>query len=255
MLKIAMLPEVMVLFLLAFARLGTMVMLLPALGERNISSRVRLSLALVFTFVLYPVFAGLYPPGLMENPLLLGLSFANEFVVGGFIGLVSRMIVAALQVAGTTISYQSSMALAQSFDPTAGSQGALIGNFLSVLGVAVIFAMDLHHLSIMALHDSYLLFPPGQWLPVGDVTEIAVRTMAGVFKLGISLAAPFLVFGIVFNLGVGLLNRLMPQVQVFFIAMPVNVGIAIMILMATIGTMMLWYTDHVRQTLGQFLDN
>jgi flagellar biosynthesis protein FliR len=129
----------------------------------------------------------------------------------------------------------------------------VIGNFLSVVGVVVIFASDLHHLAIMALNDSYLLFPPGDWLPLGDVSQLAVRTLAETFRLGIGLAAPFLVYGIVFNFGLGLLNRLMPQVQIFFMAMPANIGIALLILMATIGTMMLWYVDHIRETLGHFV--
>ncbi|MEM8811765.1 MAG: flagellar biosynthetic protein FliR [Pseudomonadota bacterium] len=250
---IAVLPEIVVIFLLAFARLGAMAMLLPGLGEQNIPARIRLSIALVLAFVLYPAFVGLYPAGLLDNPPRIGLYLFGELAVGGFIGLAVRMVVAALQVAGTTIGYQSSLALAQSFDPTAGAQGALIGNFLSVLGVVVIFAFDLHHLVVMALHDSYALFPPGDWLPVPDLTETAIRVFTGMFKLGVALAAPFLVFGIVFNLGLGLLNRLMPQVQIFFIAMPANVGIALLILMATIGTMMIWYVDHLRGSLGVFI--
>ncbi|MEM1048901.1 MAG: flagellar biosynthetic protein FliR [Pseudomonadota bacterium] len=250
---VSVLPEIVVLFLLSFARLGTMVMLMPALGEQNVSTRIRLSLALVLSFVLYPLFVGLYPSGILDNPMRVVMFFFGEFVIGSVIGLSARLIVSALQIAGTTISYQASMALAQSFDPTIGTQGALIGNFLAVVGVVVVFAMEIHHVAIMALHDSYLLFPPGVWLPVGDVTQMAISTIAGAFKLGISLAAPFIVFGIVFNLGMGLLNRLMPQVQIFFIAMPANVGIALLLLMATIGTMMMWYADHLRATLGQFL--
>lgn len=250
---VSFLPEIMVLFLLSFARIGTMAMFLPALGERNIPTRIRLSLALAFAFVLYPIIAARYPGGLMDNPTRIGILFFGELAVGAFIGLAVRMVMAALQIAGTIISYQASLAMAQSFDPTAGAQGALIGNFLSVLGVAVIFAMDIHHLAIMAMHDSYMLFPPGEWLPVGDVLQVVVRGMAETFKLGINLAAPFLVFGIVFNMGMGLLNRLMPQVQIFFIAMPANVAIALAILMATLGTIMFWYVEHVQMALMQFI--
>lgn len=243
----------MVLFLLSFARLGTMMMFLPGLGEQNIPTRIRLGLALTFSLVLYPLLVARYPGGLIDDPVRIGLLFFGELTVGAFIGLATRMVVAALQIAGTTISYQASMAMAQSFDPTAGSQGALIGSFLSVLGIAVIFAMDVHHLAIMALHDSYLLFPPGDWLPVGDVTQVAVQGIAGTFKLGVNLSAPFLVFGIVFNLGIGLLNRLMPQVQIFFIMMPANVGVALLILMATLGTIVLWYIEHIQMALAQFI--
>lgn len=243
----------MILYLLSFARLGTMVMFLPTLGEQNIPTRIRLAMALVLTFVLFPAISAFYPGQLLASPPRIGMFFFGELAIGAFIGLATRMVMAALQIAGTTISYQAGMAMAQAFDPTAGSQGALIGNFLSVLGVAVMFAMDVHHLAIMALHDSFLLFPPGDWLPVGDVTQVAINGVAGAFELSINLSAPFLVFGMVFNLGVGLLNRLMQQVQIFFIAMPANVGIALAILMATLGTIMIWYVEHVQQSLAQFV--
>ena len=250
---VTVLPEVVLLFLLSFARIGTMSMLLPTLGEQNIPTRVRLGLALVISFVLYPTLVGRYPGNLLPDMHLILLILLGEIAIGGFVGLAARIVISSLSVAGTIISYQSSMALAQSFDPTAGAQGALVGNFLSVVGVTLLFATDLHHLAIIAMVDSYMLFPPGEWLPVGDVVKFAVDNVAAAFKLGINIAAPFLVFGIVFNLGLGLLNRLMPQVQIFFMAMPANVGIAFLILMATIGTMMTWYLDHVRQSLGLFI--
>lgn len=241
------------LFMLTFARVGTMTMLMPAIGERTISTRVRLGFALALTFVLYPLAQETYPQTIPEGTGTLMLLVGGEFIVGFFVGLAARLILSALQVAGATIAGQSGLAFAQSFDPSQGTQGALFGNFLGVLGLTMIFATDLHHLVIGGIHDSFKLFPPGEWMPVGDLAKYAVMTVADAFKVGIQIAAPFLVFGIIFYFGLGLLNRLMPQIQIFFIAMPANITFGLILLFLLLSTMMTWYLAHFETAISRFI--
>lgn len=250
---VSFLPQVALLFMLIFARLGTMMMLLPALGESNIPPRIRLSLALLLTILLYPLVSGEYPTSVPAGFGPLMVMFASEFVVGLFIGLSVRLVMAGIQIAGTIIAQQSSLAMAMAFDPAQSQQGVLFANFLSLLAVTLIFATDMHYLVIAALNDSFTLFPPGQWMPVGDLAQSAVGTVASAFSIGMRISAPFVVFGLVFYFGLGLLNRLMPQMQIFFIAMPANIFLGIAILMLLLATLMTWYMDHVEQVLGQFV--
>jgi len=240
-------------FMLIFARVGTLVMLMPALGEQTISARVRLAFALALTFVLYPLVRDTYPATLPDTIGTLSVLVAGEFVVGFFVGLAARLILSALQVAGATIASQAGLAFAQQFDPSQGQQGALFGNFLSVLGITLIFVSDLHHLALAGIHDSFKLFPPGDWMPVGDIAKYAVMTVAEAFKVGIQISAPFLVFGIVFYFGLGLLNRLMPQIQIFFIAMPANITFGLILLLLLLSTMMAWYLAHFQTAMGRFV--
>ena len=100
-------------------------------------------------------------------------------------------------------------------DPN-GQQGAVVGNFFSLLGVVLIFATNLHHLAIGAIAGSYHLIPPGTSLPTGDMAQLTIRLVSGSFALGFQLAAPFLVFGFAVYAGFGVLSRMMPQLQVFF---------------------------------------
>ena len=132
-------------------------------------------------------------------------------------------------------------------------QGALFGNFLSVVGVTLVFVTDLHFLAIAAIHDSFELFPPGRWIPLGDAAEMITMTVAGIFSIGMRMAAPFIVFGLIFYFGLGLLNRLMPQMQIFFIAMPANIVIGTLMLMVLLATIMTWYLGHYENAFGQFL--
>ncbi|MTH97637.1 flagellar biosynthetic protein FliR [Roseibium sp. RKSG952] len=252
--NLSFLPEVTATFLLIFARLGTMIMLLPALGESTIPTRIRLSVALAITFVLYPMASADYPPDLVSSlPRLLGF-LAREMAVGFAIGLSARLITSALSTAGMIMASQSGMAFALGSDvANEGQQGALFGNFLVLLGVTLVFVTDTHYLIIAALHDSFELFPPGNAVPVGDFSQYAVQAVAEMFSIAMRMSAPFLVVGIVFYFGLGLLNKLMPQLQIFFIAMPVNITLGLLLLMVLVATIMMFYLDHFQQSLGKFI--
>ncbi|GGB37494.1 flagellar biosynthetic protein FliR [Roseibium aquae] len=248
------LPQVVAIFMLMFARLGTLLMLLPALGESTIPTRFRLTIALALTLVLYPVGAPLYPDNLTENMPRLLLFMGNEIIIGLAVGLCARLITTALQTAGVIMASQSGLAFALGTDVSNfGQQGALFGNYMSIVGITLVFVTDTHYLVIAALHDSFTLFPPGQIVPVGDFAQIATETVANVFSVATRMSAPFIVVGIVFYFGLGLLNKLMPQMQIFFIAMPVNIVLGFLLLMLLIGTLMTFYLDHFQQSLGRFI--
>lgn len=252
---VSLLPQVALLFMLLFARVGTMLMLMPALGEGSISPRVRLALALLLTLAFYPLVTPLYAiDAAGATPAGIAVLLAGEFAVGFFIGLGARLITYTLSIAGMVIASQSGLAFAMATDPTMdGQQGAVIGSFLSLLGVTLVFASDLHFLVIAAMYDSFELFPPGGPLPVGDLAQTATNLVAEVFAIAIRMSAPFLVVGLVFYFGLGLLNKLMPQMQIFFIAMPLNIAIGGLMLFALLVTMMMWYLGHFETALGRFI--
>jgi flagellar biosynthetic protein FliR len=120
-----------------------------------------------------------------------------------------------------------------------------MGNFLTLLGIALLFATDTHYLVIAALNDSYKIFSPGELMPSGDVAALATRAFSGAFKIGLQLSAPFLVFGLVFNIGLGVLARLMPQMQVYFVGVPLSILIGFMIFAAVLASMMGTYMDYL----------
>jgi len=237
------LPADIATYSLVFSRVGAMAMTLPALGEATIPPRARLMLALALTLVMVPVVGASYPPATATKPLMLAGLVASESITGLAIGLMLRMVMSAVQVAGTVIATQTGLAFAQTFDANQGTQSALVSMFLSLLSITLIFAAELHHLLIAGIEHSYVVFPPGKLPPTADMLKLAVETMSGLFLTGVQMAAPFLVFGLVLYAAAGVLSRVMPQLQIFFLAMPLNILAGFVILGLTVSTMMLWFLD------------
>ncbi|NQV80844.1 MAG: flagellar type III secretion system protein FliR [Alphaproteobacteria bacterium] len=237
---------------LVFARLSAALMLMPGIGEAYVSVQIRLAVAAVLTVVLSPLVIGTLPV-LPSTPLELLLLILGEIVVGVMIGVAARMTMSALHVAGTVIAFQSSLGFALFIDPTQGTQGALIATFLTILGLVLIFASGLHMMMIRALADSYVLFTPGQLPPVGDFAALAVRFVSSSFRIGIQIAAPFIVYGLVFYIGLGILARLLPQIQIFFIAIPLQIFLALIILGLVVAPSMIWFLDHFELRFSELL--
>lgn len=235
-------------FILIFTRLGAMMMLLPALGETSVPARARLFLALSITLIIYGLIRGAVPL-IPDSPIALAVLIITEVMIGVMLGLSIRLLITALHVAGTVIAMQSGLAMAQAFDPTQGAQSSLVATFMTLLGITLIFVTDLHHLMVSAMYNSYTLFPIGGELVIGGFAELITDTVANSFKLGIQMAAPVIVYALVFNAGLGIVARLVPQLQVFFVAMPINVSMGFIIMAVVISASMTWYLSFVRTAL------
>ncbi len=231
---------------MVFARLGAILMLLPGIGETSIPPRIRLAFALAFSLVVGPVIAPQLPPA---PETMLGMSglIIIEVLIGLMIGAASRFMLMAGAVAGQIIGYQTGLAMAQSFDPTQGQSGALPAQFLNLLFMVLIFATNVHHLLLGAAANSYMLMPAGVAPMWGDAAMWALTLFSDAFVLALQISAPLVAFGLVFYLGLGVLSRLMPQAQIFFIAMPLNILIGFSILAITIGAASLVWLDRVER--------
>jgi flagellar biosynthetic protein FliR len=249
---ISLLPLLAAAFMLVFARIGAMVMLLPGLGETNIPVRIKLAIALLLTLIILPLHRADYHIDMGSMAALLVL-MVYEILIGVVLGATARVTLAALQVAGAVIAQQLGLGFVTSVDPTQGQQGVLIGNFLTLLGITMLFATDSHHLVIAALNDSYSIFSPGEVMASGDVAALATRAFTAAFRLGMQLSAPFLVFGLVFNVGLGVLARLMPQMQVYFVGVPLSIMAGFLIFGIVLAAMMGSFLDYFIAVLHELI--
>jgi flagellar biosynthetic protein FliR len=240
---ISLLPALAATFMLVFARIGAMVMVLPALGQSNIPVRIKLAIAVMLTLIILPLHRAAYTIDMQSLTPLLVLML-HEIIIGVVLGATAQVAMSALQVAGAVIAQQLGLGFVTAVDPTQGQQGVVIGNFLTMLGVTLLFATDSHHLIIAALNDSYAIFSPGDVVPSGDVAALATRAFTAAFKIGMQLSAPFLVFGLVFNIGLGVLARLMPQMQVYFVGVPLSILTGFLIFSAVLAAMMGTFLDY-----------
>jgi flagellar biosynthesis protein FliR len=249
---ISLLPALAAAFMLVFARIGAMVMLLPGLGESNIPVRIKLAIAVLLTLIILPLHRAAYQID-MQSMAPLVVLMVHEIIIGVVLGATARVTLAALQVAGSIIAQQMGLGFVTAVDPTQGQQGLLVGNFLTLLGITLMFATDTHHLVIAALNDSYAIFSPGQMMPSGDLAALATRAFAAAFKIGMQLSAPFLVFGLVFNIGLGVLARLMPQMQVYFVGVPLAIVAGFLILGVVITALMGTFLDYFIGVMHQLI--
>jgi flagellar biosynthetic protein FliR len=230
-------------YLLIFTRIGAALVLLPGIGEVFIPPRVRLSLALIICFILLPIIGPTLPKQPSSVIMLAGL-LITEATIGFFFGAVTRLVLSSLEVAGMIISSQMGLSAAMLLNPVMGSQGSLMSVFLTMLGLGLVFAADLHHVFIRAVIETYSLVTPGQAMPIEDMVQTIGHGVSQSFKVGVQLSAPFLLMGTVFYTALGMLSRLMPQMQVFFIAVPLQIIMGLMLMILTLSGMMLWYIDY-----------
>lgn len=238
-------------FLLVFCRLGSALMLMPGFGEAYVLPRARLLLALLFSILMVPVMKDFHAPD--SVPGLVHVLLA-EILTGLFLGAMCRMLIGAVHIAGSTIAYQSSLSSSLTNDITAfQGQDTSLGNLMSMTAVVLLFATDMHHYMLKGLADSYTLFLPGQFPMVEDFANQATHTMSSIFSTAIQMSAPSIVVGMMLYLGAGIISRLMPNMQIFFIMMAPQLLLSFFIMMVTFSSIMLFYMDYFKETLTRFL--
>lgn len=224
-------------YALIFLRIGTIFMLMPGFSASYINTQTRLILALSVTLIMQPVISPLLP----EQPQNFSIELQymlEEITIGLFLGVIMQVLFFSLSFAGSIASQSIGFANAQLFDPAFQNQSMLIESFLSIIAITIIFLADIHHLMIEALYDSYQNFTPGKNILWQDITQHTMQTINNSFSFGFRLGAPFVAFTIIFYSCMGLLSRLMPQLNIFFLSLPLQIYLGLGILFLTIPIIM-----------------
>lgn len=241
-------------FILVFVRIGAAATIMPGIGDSLTPTRVRLYIALGLSLVLTPAVQQ-YLPSPIPPVGTLAVLIGMEFIIGMFIGTVARILITALDTAGMIISMQTGLGNAQLFNPALSSQGSLIGTVLSITGVVLIFASGLYKLLFMGMVGSYQLFPVGHIPDSGSMAEMISGAIASSFLIGVQISAPFLVIGLMLYIGMGVLSRLMPQLQVFMIAVPLQILLLLSLLATLLPIMMMFWMGKFEDGMVYFLSS
>jgi flagellar biosynthetic protein FliR len=219
---------------LVFSRIGALVMVMPGISQGSVPPLVRLAFALMLSLCIGPI-AQPYLPS--EPASVDGTAFyiGREVLIGLTIGALLQVFLTSMTAAGEFVSLQTTLAFAQTANPTEAVPGTTLSTFLTLMGVTLIFDTDLHRLFIAAMAHSYTLFPPTRALPLNDAGQLAAETVSRSFSLGLQLAAPVVVFALVFNVATGLVGRMMPQFQIFFVATPLSLLLGLSIFALSLG--------------------
>jgi flagellar biosynthesis protein FliR len=237
-------------FLLIFTRLGVALMIMPGIGDSFVSPQIRLLFALAMSFVLTPFLAPALPAMPAQGVAIVVLLVSEAFI-GIFLGTIMRIMVGALDTAGMVVSIQAGFSNALVFNPMTATQGSVVGALYSVLGVTLLFMTNLHHYMLATVVDTYQIFPAnGSLLDMESVTEVIKRTVSLSFKVGIGIATPFLIVATLVQVGFGLLGRLMPQVQIFFLALPMQILLSLVMLTMVLSTGILYWLSNFERAVS-----
>jgi flagellar biosynthesis protein FliR len=243
---LAALPGLAFALVLVLCRTGAAVMLLPGLGEAEPPAMLRAGLALALAALLLPAVAPAVPP---TPPGLGGAAMvAAELFTGAALGWLARLPALALPMAGAVLSYMIGLSSVVQPDPALGGSASATARAMSLAVPVLILSSGLYALPLSALAGSYQLVPPGAMLPVGPAGEEFVAAVATAFGLALRLSAPFLLIGLVFQAGLGLLARLVPQLQVFSLAAPGQILGGLLLLGLLGAPMLAAWSETVRAT-------
>ena len=241
----AALPEWAFSFVLVLCRVGCALMLMPGLGEAEMPPVVRAGLVLALVVLVLPVVRPLMPV-VPDGFTAAGAMVVAEIVTGLWLGWLARLIVQALPVAGQIISYMLGLSNVLQPDAELGSQATALARLMSLAAPVLVLASGLYVPVLEALDGSYRLIAPGMLLPAGGAAQTGLAVVTQAFTLALRLSAPFLLASIIWQLASGLLARLVPRLQVYFVAMPAQILGGLALLAVLIPVLLATWQEAVR---------
>ncbi|MBF0610815.1 MAG: flagellar biosynthetic protein FliR [Magnetococcales bacterium] len=221
---------------LVLSRLTGLFLAAPFFSRSVGPMRVRLALMVAVAWVLFPL-APHWPGEGKGQAVAMSLAVINEVLLGATVGIITHWVLVATQTAGSLMGFEMSLSMAEVMDPTSGMREGVLSNMLYLAALMIYLIINGHHLLLEGLARSFKTLPLGVGLPRGDgLLATVAQGVSHMFVLAMMIAAPVVVASKLLYLGLGLINRASPQIQVFFVAMPIMqlVGFIIMGLGMTI---------------------
>lgn len=221
-------------FLVVTSRIAGFIGAIPVFSSAQTPARIKTALVFATSLMLFPLMAGGVPT-VDFSPLPFGLLMVSELLLGLLLGLVARLIFTAVEFGATVIGYQMGFAAANVFDPTGQRQVALISQFQNVFAILIFLAIDGHHLFLRTAVMSYDLLPPGQLNFAGEAVPYLMQLTSHMFAIGVQFSAPVLAVLLLSGLILGVLARVFPQLNVFLLSFPINIGTAFVVIALTLN--------------------
>lgn len=237
-------PEGTVLALFAaFCRIGGCIMIMPGFSSARVPMQVRLFIAVAVSMAILPVmWTDIYPQVTGKGHSYIYL-IAAETAVGAVMGLVARYYVLGLQFTGTAITTLMGFASPPSSDVIEDTPENQVTSLISFTGLMVLFMLDFHHVMIEAIVQSYRAMPIGTPFDPQGVLITLTDSLSQIFMIMLRLASPFIIYGLLFNVAIGMVNKLAPQIPIYFISQPYLIMGGLFLLYLGIAAMLRLFGD------------
>lgn len=233
-------------------RISAAFMAMPIFGQRGIPRTLKVSLALAMTLLLFPVVPHASPVG--EGALFgFFVLILKETVCGLVIGYAINFVFYAVEFAGAIIGYQAGFAIVASIDPMTNRRNPVLGRVQYILSVLLFFLLDGHHLFLSGLAKSFTTIPLGQIQIHESFLTWTLSIIAGISVAAVQVVAPIMVALILTDVGLGILARVAPQMNIFVVGFPLKVGIVLLLMSSGMGAFAWLYTKHFDAFRHQFM--
>ncbi len=216
-------------WLLVLMRVAPVIFMMPVFHSRNIPVRVKAGLTLIISLALLPtvkIETVLFP----SEPLSFGFFAFSEVMIGFLLGFSVRLIFAGLQMAGEIAAFQMGFGMARVMDPQSGSESTVVTEFYYLIGLLFFLTVDGHHWFFKALSQSFHLLAPGEFQPREGLVQLFLRLSGRMFVLAIKIAAPILAIMILVQMALGIIARMIPQVNLLMSSFPLTIGLGLIFL-------------------------
>jgi flagellar biosynthetic protein FliR len=218
-------------FLLLFVRMLGLFMTAPVWSNRLVPVQLRVAISFGVAVVVSPLFRDVPMPDSLATLVVL---VVRELLVGMVIGFVAALALSAVQLAGQLLDVNMGLSMVNLLDPMTNTQMPVMGNFLYILALLIFFTINGHHMLLQAVMDSYALIPIGKAAMTPNLAQTVVNMGGNMFLLGFKVAAPVLAALFLTTVALGILNRAVPQMNVFVIGLPVQLGVGVFMLMVVL---------------------
>jgi flagellar biosynthesis protein FliR len=235
------LPQIQ-LFLFIFLRVSAMTLTVPVFDSRNIPAAFKVGLCFTITLVLYPI-VKLEPVAFSASLIPLSIGVVCEILIGVIIGFVIRLIFSGIQLAGELAAFQMGFSVANVIDPMSSSQVPVISQMMYMFAILIFLTTNAHHWVLRALVESFRLIPPFGFHSSGALMARLTQAAADLFVIAVKTGSPVIVSLLLVSLGLGLVGRTVPQMNVFMVATPVNILIGFLFISLSLPLMMTYLTQ------------
>ena len=226
-------PREVIFFALVLSRVAGIFSAIPVFGGRTIPLHIKVVIITMITLVCFPALS-ITAPAIPTDVFILAVLVVREVMVGITLGFITRIIFSAVEFSGQIIGMQMGFTISSIIDPSQGTQTQIMSVMQTLLATLMFLSMNIHHLFIRTIVDSFRIIPLGAWQLNAEIISFLIRSTSDIFILGIRLAAPVMVALLLTSVTLGVMARAFPQMNIFMVSMPLNIGIGFVVLGLTL---------------------